>query len=854
MKDRSIEEIIQEIGARANIYFSYSSQNVPVEQKISIKVRKKPVHEILDLVLKTNGIDYFIIENQVVLRSFVHPATKTKEIPSGNEPKFTVSGFIKDRLSGEMLIGAHVYDDSSFFGTSTNGYGFYSLTLPAGKYQLQVSFVGYHNVKKELVLFQDKQENIEMGENRLPMKEIEIIASGMESTLQVSLLSEFRFSQKTLSRLPGFAGDLDIIKSLQVVPGIEGFGDGSTRFFVRGGNSDQNLILVDEAPIYNPSHVFGFFSAITPDAINDVVVYKGDFPSEYGGRLSSVIDIKTKNGNMNRIGFGGNIGPFASTLTLEGPIVKEKSSFYLSGRISTLQWLPLISSELATFNIRFFDVNAKLNLKLNEKNRVFVTFYTGGDNLSRITNSAITTYGISWNNILGAIRWNHVFTNRLFSNTTAYYSQYNYFLYLSEDHDDSWNSRISNLTLKSDLTWFLNPRNTLKGGLEIGFHTSNPGNVSMANPENQNMIVEVPKYSSIEYVFYLGNEQSIGNRINLHYGIRVPVWQDIGPTTVYSFNQNYEVIDTLQVPEQTTYAMFIQPEPRVNFSYSWNGKSVLKAGYTRTTQFLQVVTNSVSPFTSLEVWAPSGPNIKPQIIDQISLGYFQKIFSSKIILSIEGFYKWFTHYLDYEDHANLLYNPLMEGELRTGKARSFGVECLVRKTAGNFTGWIGYTFSRMFVQTEGVNGGLEYPAFQDRPHNFLVNVSYQTTNRWFFSANWIFLSGGAITTPIGFYMYNGTSVPIYGEKNNDRLPDYHRLDLSVSFRLNRLDSKFRHRLIFTLYNAYGRLNPFSISFNKMENDDENFVVPSDMIGTNYLVPTTLSASGMIPSLNYQFNF
>lgn len=852
--DQPLGEVIRQISDTGKIYFSYNSQTIPVDLKITIHAYEWTIRDILEEVLIKNGIDYFIVENHLILKMKNSGVLKNPDKITSEIKRYTINGFLKEKATGEVLIGANVYLKGTSLGTTTNAYGFYSLTLAEGDYYLIFSFIGYKTEIRNLSLKGNKNISIEMEKANQDIKEVEIIENNKESDLRNNHLSEIKLSPKLLSQLPGFVGDVDVIKALQVIPGIKSFGDGSAFFYVRGGESDQNLILIDEAPIYNPSHLFGFVSALAPEAINDVQAYKGDFPANYGDRLSSVIDIKSKDGNMKRFGFSGNIGPYASNLSLEGPIIKDKSSFFISGRKSTLSWLRNINTTLKSFDISFFDINAKLNLKVNNNNRLFLTFYWGEDMLNRNTDVALQTYGISWNNIVGTFRWNHIFNPKLFSNTTIYYSRYNYYLFTSKKLNDFWNSSINHATFKTDFTYYLNPKNTLKSGIEVSYHFSNPGNVSIADTTVQNNAPEVPKYRSFEYVIYVSNEQKIGRKINVRYGLRLPVWQDIGPTTVYYFNTLHQVSDTLHVGRNSTYASFISPEPRILIQYYITGLSALKASYTRTTQFIQVLSNSISPFTSLEVWAPSGPNIQPQKADQYTLGYYRNLMHSKLNFSSEIFYKRFYHHIDYKDNANMLYNPLIEGELRFGKAYSYGIEIMLRKPEGKLTGWVGYTYSRAFIQTDGVNNGQVYPAFYDRPHDIWINLSYNTYKHWAFSANWMFLSGAAITTPIGFYSYNGYSVPIYGDKNNDRLPVYHRLDLSVTYTISQPQNRFQHSLMLTLYNAYARYNPFSVDFNKIMTDNGEFVVPSDLKGNYDLVPTTISVAGMIPSINYIFKF
>jgi len=854
LKDCPLAEGLRIISDSGRINFSYNPQSIPVQKKISLNASHQTIREILDEVLLANGLTYSIIENQVVIKPCSSVSSTYALKKTGSVKSFTIHGYIRDKASGEVLIGANILEGKTGAGTTTNGYGFFSLTLPEGGYTLTISFLGYKTLEVYSSLIQNIRLSAELEEARVEMPEIEVKPVNEATDIEQNKLSDIKISRKMLAQMPGFGGNLDIIRALQAIPGIQTYGDGSANYYVRGGNSDQNLLLIDEAPVYNPSHLFGFYSALAPDAINDVQIFKGDFPSRYGGRLSSVIDVKAKEGNMKHFGFSGNAGPYASYLSVEGPIVKNKASFFISGRISTLNWLSRISSEFKNFDFQFYDVNAKLNWKLNESNRFFLTFYTGNDNFNQVINSSFRTFGIRWNNAAGTFRWNHVFSSRLFSNTTVNYSRYNYYLYISKEQDDYWNSSISNLSFKSDFTWFLNPQNTLKAGIEVSAHNANPGNVRLLNTSNSEVVPEVAKYHSMEYDFYFSNDQMLGKKVKLSYGIRLPVWQDLGPTTLYYYDGSHQVIDTLQIGNNESYAAYLSPEPRLNLLWTFNELAAIQVSYMRNTQFLQILSNSIGPFTSLDVWVPAGPNIPPQKADQFSIGYFRKVFRSKINFSAEVFYKQYYDHLDFKDHANLLYNPLIEGELRFGKAWSYGLELIIRKASGKFTGWAGYTFSRAFIQTEGVNDGLKYPASYDRPHNICLNFSFNDQKHWMLSANWVFMTGGAITTPVGFYYLNGYSIPVYGSKNNDRLPSYHRLDLSATYTFSKPGNKFQHSLTLTLYNAYGKLNPFSVNFNKMIDDQGNIVIPSNLNGGYVRVPTTISVAGMIPSINYQFKF
>jgi hypothetical protein len=852
--NQPLGDVIKQISVYGEILFSYNPQSLPLDKKITVVARNVPVKLVFEKVFTANGIDFTVSEKQVILRPHVVETPANQHSPAPPISKYTISGYIRDKTSGEAIISANVYDVASYQGTTTNAYGFYSLSLPKGEYKITNSYVGYTSVSQTVMLDKNLESTVELEIAPVNIKEVVITADPDVELFHLNQSGDIKLSPAVLKQMPGFAGNIDVVKSLQNVPGIVTFGDGSSFYYVRGGNSDQNLLLIDEAPIYNPSHMFGFFSALAPDAIKDVIVYKGDFPANYGGRLSSVVDVRGREGNLKRIGFAGNIGPFTTDLTLEGPIIKEKSSFLISGRKSTLNWLQWTNSENQTYSFGFYDLNAKFNIWLNKNNRLFLTAFTGNDVYDRYNSQNKNTFGISWKNVASTLRWNHVFNSKLFSNTTAYFSQYNYYLDISKELKNYWNSSITNATIKTDLSWYLNPKNTLKTGLELNSHQSNPGNVHYTDAETQGNLPHIAQYQSTEIAMYLSNSERIGEKISANYGLRLSRWNDLGPTTVYYFDANYKVIDTIDVDKNTVYKSFLNLEPRINLRYSITDNSSIQINYNHTVQYLQVLSNSTSPFTSLEVWVPSGPNIKPQLADQFSLGFFTRQSQGQFEFSAELFYKKLYNQIDYADHANMLFNPLLEGELRFGEGHSYGIETLIRKSKGNLTGWMSYTYSRSMKQIADVNSGNTFPAICDRPHTFSFTLAYASGKHWSFSSHWIYLTGAPFTSPTGFYYLNGYSIPIYGEKNNDRFPNYHRLDVSVAFALSKPEKRFQHSLMLTVYNAYGRHNPFEQNFNKIMDDNGNIVVPTDLQGSVERIPTSVSVAGAIPSLNYTFRF
>lgn len=850
ISNQPLEKVLDEISRQTGILFSYNPKQLPLNQPVNIRVIDVSVREALDKLFGPLNITYFTSGRQVVLKFSAKLPNDDGNVP----PKsYTISGFLRDSVNGEVLIGAAIFDQSTGRGTLSNAYGFYSLTLPADEYRITCSTLGYRQQSLNLNLNKDQTIDFNLTVASIEMQQVEITGESYTPVIDAPGNGQVQLSETTLKRMTGFAGNVDVIKSLQSIPGINAFGDGSAFFYVRGGDKDQNLMLIDEAPIFNPAHLFGFFSALAPDAIKDVKAYKGDIPASYGGRLSSVIDIHARDGNMNRFGVSGNIGIFTSDITFEGPLKKETSSFIVSARKSNLKWLTRrFSDDGRSFNINFYDLNMKVNLKINDKNRLFLTGFSGRDDFDRTTESSINTYGLSWTNASATIRWNHLFSNKLFLNTTALFGEYNYYLYISRQEGNYWTSSIRTGSVKSDLTWYVNPNNTYKAGLELSRHESNPGNVQVADESIKADLPEVSKYHSLGTCFFLTNDRTYFERLNLKAGLRLNLWRDLGPSTVYFFDAGYRVSDTIEVDKGSFYSPYYNLEPRLSVTYRLTSVSSLFGAYNKTVQYLQMLTNSTSPFTSLDVWAPAGPVIKPQKADQLSAGYSRKW--QNLDFSMEVFYKKLYNQIDYKDHANMLYNPLIEGELRFGETTAWGVELLLKKSHGKLSGWLGYSYSRVIRNTNDINGGNDYPAAYDHPHTIFTNLIWNVSKRTDAAASWIYMSGAPFTSATGFFEYNGYIVPVYGDKNNDRFPDYHRLDISVIVRLNKEESKFRHNLVISLYNAYGRSNPFSVSFNKIMDDNGNFVVPSNLGGDLEIIPTRISVAGIIPSINYTFRF
>ena len=841
VKNKTLRSVLDEISKKGAVLFSYSNQQIDDNQKVSLIARKQSIESIFSKLFGELDIDFLVVEKQVILKPVV---SKTGTLVIEKPVKFTLSGYLKDSETNEVLIGATVRIDGKPIGTVSNSYGFYSLTLPSGNYQLKYSYIGYKSKTIPVALNnnQDISQKLVLDETNIDV----IVISDSENVdiLDINPLKKLSLSSAMISKTPSIGGGPGVVKTLNSIPGISPYGDGSVLFYVRGGNKDQNLIIVDEAPIYNPSHMLGFFSSIAPDAINSINISKGNFPVQYGGRLSSFIDVRTKDGNMNNFSFHGNFSPYTASLSLEGPFVKEKSSYIVTYRVSTLNWL--FKKQPGDLKMDFYDFHTKFNFKLNRKNRLFFSFYSGNDLIESFKTS-FNTFAMSWQNFATTIRWNHLFSDRFFSNLTIYTSKYDYFLYSSIENNQYWNSFIGNLSLKNDFTYYINPKNTLRFGFELNSHFFNPGNL---NDEYFEQVVSAS--SALQNVIYIGNEVKFSDKFSVSYGIRGLNWNNTGPAIIYYFNDNYIVKDSTHFSEGTFYSYF-NAEPQIELLYALNKSTSFKLSYNHHIQYINLLSNSVSPFTTLDVWMPAGPNIKPQKSDQFVIGFYKK--TAELSFTAETYYKKMYNQIDYANHANMFLNPLIEGELRFGTATSYGLELFINKQKGNLTGWLGYSYIRTFRNIKDVNNNKKYPVVYDKPHYITLNLSYNQGKRWLFSLNWIYSSGLRFSSPTGFYYYQGNNVPVYTEKNNSKLPEYHRMDVSVSFRLNKkTNNKFKHHLVFSLYNIYGRENPISVNFNKVEIGQANYVIPSDIISENQIVPTAIYLFGIVPSLTYRFKF
>ncbi|RDY62016.1 TonB-dependent receptor [Flagellimonas nanhaiensis] len=768
---------------------------------------------------------------------------------------FTVSGTLRDQINGETLFGASIYLKGTTIGAVTNEYGFYSISAPAGNYTLVFSYMGYKENSMEINLNSDQKIDMELEEFSTQLEEVEVVAEEPErAILRKPEMSISKLNIKTVKQMPVVLGEVDIIKSLQVLPGVNKNGEGSSGFHVRGGAVDQNLVLLDEAIIYNTSHLLGFFSVFNADAVKDLKLYKGGIPAKFGGRVSSVLDVRQKDGNSKDFALTGGIGIISSRLAAEGPMFSDKGSFLVAGRGSYAHLLLKMAGEdnLASF----YDLNLKTNYSLNKNNRLFLSGYFGRD-IFDIGGSFSSSYG----NASGNLRWNHIFNDRLFSNLSLIYSNYDYELGI-EDFEFDWISSIQNYHAKYDLKYYFNDAFKLDFGVSTIKYVFDPGQIKPTGPNSAINELQLDKKRALESALYVSAEHKLTDRLSMQYGLRFSHFNRMGgqPLSEYLDDRPLVYNESLRLYERTdpigetdfkkseSIETFSNFEPRLSLAYQLNDDSSVKMGYTRAAQYIHLLSNT-SSVTPIDVWTPSGKYIKPQLSDQYALGYFRNFRDKVFSMEVEAFYKTVDNRIDYIDGSDLIGNNTIEREILNGESRAYGVELLLRKNEGALTGWVAYTLSKAEQRTfggnaggPGINNGNWYRTPFDRTHDVSITGAYRLNDKWSFGANAIFQTGRPVTYPNGQYQYEGISVASYSDRNADRLPTYHRLDVSATYRPNkRPDKKWKGEWVFGIYNVYNRKNAASISFG------QNFET-----GANEATRTAIF--GMVPSVTYNFKF
>ncbi|QLE00284.1 TonB-dependent receptor [Galbibacter sp. BG1] len=773
---------------------------------------------------------------------------------SYGQNKTILSGVVKEDSSNETLIGVNVVIPELKIGTTTNEYGFYSISVPPGTYTVQISYLGYKNGVEEIDLTENVKKNFNLVNDAEELDEVVVEEDIERISIKSPQMSVNNLTTATIKKIPAVLGEADVIKSILLLPGVSNAGEAASGFNVRGGAADQNLILLDEAIIFNSDHLFGFFSVFNPDAIKNIKLYKGGIPARYGGRVSSVLDIYQKDGNSKDFHMTGGIGAVASRLLAEGPIVKDKGSFLIGARSSYAHlFLKLTDNENSAY---FYDLNTKLSYKFDPKNSLYISGYFGRD-VFDINDSFNNTYG----NAVFNARWNHLFSDKLFSNLSAIYSDYYYGLTL-DFVGFNWNSGIKNFNLKYDFKHYISNNFKLNYGINNVYYKFNPGEIE---PEGENSGVNyfklTDKYAN-ELAFYIGAEQKISKDLTVEYGLRQSRFDRLGQDELNVYENDNPVIyneqqgvyekatpiDTVSASRGTSIQSFTNLEPRVALSYSFDETQSVKASYNRMSQYLHLLSNTSSP-TPLDVWTPSGPYVKPQILDQYAIGYFKNINNNDYSIEVELFYKYIKNRVDYIDGADLIANNAIEQVILNGKAKAYGMEILFKKNVGKLQGWVAYTLSESKQRTPGrnanepgINNGEWYFTPYDKTHDLSLTTNYTLSDKWSFGTNFIFQTGRPTTYPIGQYQYEGVTVPSYGLRNNNRLPFYNRLDLSATYIPKpRKNKGWQSEWVFSIYNVYNRKNAASITFRENVEEQRNEAVQ-------------LSIFGIIPSITYNFKF
>ncbi len=752
-------------------------------------------------------------------------------LPLMAQQNVVLSGTVRDKKTGESLIKAVIrIQELPNAGIISNEYGFYSLSLPKGNYVAVVSQVGYETLVQKIKL--DSSVSIDFKlETKNQLREVVVESSRKNDNLTKAQMGTETINMSAISKVPVIFGEKDLLKTIQLLPGVKSAGEGNSGFFVRGGGADQNLILLDEAPVYNATHLLGFFSTFNSDAIKDATIIKGNSGSQYGGRLSSVLDVKMKEGNNQDYTVNGGLGLISSKVSIEGPLQKNKSSFILSGRRTYADVFLKATEKFKDNILYFYDLNAKANYQINAKNKVYISGYFGRDELGLGQD-----FGIDWGNKTGTIRWNKIISNRLFLNTSLIYSDYNYNVKLKNGETNfNINSNIKDVNLKQDYTLYANGLNTLRFGFNSILHTITPSTFSGT------VINSVAKEgrNGLENALYLTNNYRANNQLTIDYGMRLSTYTLMGGD-VYNIYENGVVKSSVKLNRSSFGKTYANLEPRITTNYRISDETSIKAGYARNVQHLHLLSNSVASSPS-DQWIGNSYNIKPEIADQLSLGYVTKLFKSKFELTAETYYKYLQNQIDYKDGAEINTVSDVESVLLYGIGRAYGLELLLKKKEGRLTGWIGYTLSKTERKIDGINEGKWYNARQDRTHDISVVGIYELNSRWSISGVFVYNTGDAVTYPTGKYNLQGQTLYQYAARNANRMPAYHRLDFSATYEKNKT-KRMHGSWNFSLYNVYGRENAFRISFK----DDPNDPTRTQIIRT--------ALFKWVPSVTYQFKF
>ena len=754
-----------------------------------------------------------------------------------------VSGTVRDAESGETLIGVAVYEANLKIGVTTNERGKYEINLPEGTHQLQFSYVGFETFTSKVTVGQKaKTLNVKLQPVMTQLKEVEITGQKSDRNVSEMAMSVQRLDMITIKKIPALMGEVDVIKTIQLLPGVQAASEGSSGFSVRGGGTDQNLILLDDAPIYNASHFLGFFSVFNNDVVKEAQLFKGDIPANYGGRLSSVLDVQIKDDMPKKLSGQGGVGLVTSRLSLETPLFNQRTSLLLGGRTTYAGLvIPFMGESVQGSDIYFYDLNAKVTQRINDNNRLFLSAYKGKDKFK-----VMDMTGLGYGNSSATLRWSHLFGKRLASNLTVVGSKFNYDIDIWMDpYDFSLGAGSKSVEMKYDFVMLWNDQHTSKWGLSSGFLSFSQGELedrggALSQYLSIDSVTSLTR-KGLEHALYFTHDYAYNAVFSMRFGMRLSCFQNIGEEDFFEFDDNYQVKDTIHYEKGKIFNTEIHLEPRLAAMFRIDEVSSVKASYSRTFQYAQVASAATGglPF---DVWFPVSPNVKAQRCDQYAVGYFRNFDHDAIETSVELYYKDLDHVIDFKDNAMTYGNLLIDGELRFGKGRSYGAEFLVRKNSGKLTGWISYTYSRTLRTIEGINFGKEYRSPYDRPHNFVIVANYEITPQLSVAANWIYNTGQPVTYPYGQYSIGGVTYAVYnGSRNESRYPAYHRMDVSLTWQLPDLKWKrWDSELNVSVYNVYAHHNTWAVTFNQGDNGG----VKTERM---YLFSA-------VPSISYQFKF
>jgi len=851
----SFLELLPKIERHYNVRFFYKHawvKDIPVLGNF----KEQNLTEFIDELLSNTNLSYIIDQDRLII--LIPKSNDFNKIKDEivNEDSFvadgktyTINGQVKEVNSGESIVGAIVFIEELKVGTTTNAFGFFSISIPSGIYHVKVSAVGKVQTEQKVYLNKNQSYSFELFEKLTQLQDVVIRANALDRNVSSIEMSLIKMDSKTLKSIPSFLGEADVVKSILLLPGVSTVGEGASGFNVRGGNVDQNLILFDDAPIFNSSHLFGFFSTFNSDVVKDVTLYKGGIPAQYGGRISSVLDIKSKSGNYRNFSGGGGLGIIASRLYFEGPIIKEKFSFMIAGRYAYPDWILKRTRDL---DIRkssgyFYDLNGYLNYKINEKNSIHLSSYTSSDGFKLASD---TLY--HWRTSNTSLKWNLLLNEKIFLGVTGISGNYTYSIdgnkktyeFESDFGIRTWGTKI-------EATYFVNQQHKLDVGTGLNSYLFNSGEIRPINGSAVNP-VSLQKERALEYNAFFSDEFKLNSKITIQGGIRLSRYEVRGPTDVLIYQPGVPqspttVIDTLSISSGEKVKAYDGFEPRLSFKFSLNDNSSIKVSYNKTVQYLHLISNTtaVSP---LDLWKTSNYYIQPEIGQQFGLGYFKNLFGNTIETSVETYYKEVKNMIEYKDGADLLFNPFIESQLLSAIGRAYGIELLIKRNAGKLTGWIGYTYARTLrqvkgIQDETINDGEFYPSNFDKPHDLTIVTNYKFTRRLSLSTNFTYSTGRPISYPDDVYLVDGYTVVQYSNRNQSRIAPYHRLDLSFTIEESLdLTKKWKGSWVFSVYNVYGRKNPYSVFFKPEYKGKLPQAYQLSVLGT------------IFPSITYNFKF